>query len=63
MAEVISFKPPQKHEHKCAFCGKTEKQVARMIKAETGYCICNECVMVCKKRLDESCENYQGGSK
>jgi len=54
MAEVISFKPPQKHERKCAFCGKTEKQVRRMVMAETGYCICNECVDVSKQRLEET---------
>lgn len=51
MTNVIAFKEQPPRQHTCAFCGKTESQVMRMIKSETGYCVCNECVAVCKKRI------------
>jgi len=52
MSEVIQFKPTKPAEPACNFCGKKKSQVTRMIRAETGYCICNECVAVCKERME-----------
>lgn len=37
-------------EIKCAFCGKTQDQVKKMI-AGNGVYICNECVDLAKKLL------------
>ena len=36
----------------CSFCGKTQKQVAKLI-AGPGVFICNECVDLCVEILDE----------
>lgn len=56
VADVISFKPAAPVKRKCAFCQKTEDQVARMMQSELGPCICNECVAVCNQRLEEANE-------
>ena len=37
---------------KCNFCGKTQKQVAKLI-AGPGVYICNECVHLCNEIIDE----------
>jgi ATP-dependent Clp protease ATP-binding subunit ClpX len=37
---------------KCSFCGKTEKDVAKLIAGPEAY-ICNECVLFCLDILDE----------
>lgn len=37
---------------RCAFCGKTQDMVERLI-AGPGVCICNECVELCKSVLDD----------
>ena len=39
--------------HFCAFCGRTEKQVAFLIPSPTGVCICNDCVDECRDLIDE----------
>ncbi|HHW93942.1 MAG TPA: ATP-dependent Clp protease ATP-binding subunit ClpX [Clostridiaceae bacterium] len=39
---------------RCSFCGKTEDEVAQMIRADGGVCICSECVMLCDAMLDSS---------
>lgn len=39
-------------EIKCAFCGKTQDQVKKMI-AGNGVYICNECVDLAKKIIDD----------
>jgi len=39
-------------EVKCSFCGKTQSQVAKLI-AGPNIFICNECVDLCKKILDD----------
>ncbi|MCZ3863571.1 ATP-dependent Clp protease ATP-binding subunit ClpX [Lactobacillus crispatus] len=41
-----------KEEIKCAFCGKTQDQVKKMI-AGNGVYICNECVDLAKKIIDD----------
>jgi len=51
----------------CSFCGKTEKQVKRMIITKDAD-ICNECVVVCMRILiDEQKEfkevEFKGGEK
>jgi ATP-dependent Clp protease ATP-binding subunit ClpX len=37
----------------CSFCGKTQKQVRRLIAGPVGICICTECVAVCTELLAE----------
>ena len=39
--------------NRCSFCGKTERQVHRMIQGP-GVQICNECVHLCMGLLDDS---------
>ena len=45
---------------RCAFCGKTQDQVRRLI-AGPGVYICNECVMICHEIITESDEPAQTG--
>lgn len=40
---------------KCAFCGKSQKQVRKLI-GGAGVYICNECVQLCQEILDEELE-------
>ena len=49
---------PQKNEgfKVCSFCGKSA-DIARRLIAGPGVFICDECVHVCKKILDEEEEN------
>lgn len=42
----------EQEENKCAFCGKTQDQVKKMI-AGNGVYICNECVDLAKKIIDD----------
>ena len=37
----------------CSFCGKSERQVRRLIYGPDGINICSECVMLCEGLLDE----------
>ncbi len=39
--------------HRCSFCGKTEKQVEKMITGPDGVCICNKCVDICAEIIEE----------
>ncbi len=41
---------------KCAFCGKSQKQVRKLI-GGAGVYICNECVDLCQEILDEELED------
>lgn len=41
---------------KCAFCGKSQKQVRKLI-GGSGVYICNECVELCQEILDEELVN------
>ncbi len=41
---------------KCAFCGKTQKQVRKLI-GGAGVYICNECVDLCQEILDEELDD------
>ncbi|MCD8307952.1 MAG: ATP-dependent Clp protease ATP-binding subunit ClpX [Clostridia bacterium] len=42
-----------KTENTCAFCGKPESQVKRLIKGLNDVCICDECVAVCSEMMKE----------
>ena len=41
-------------EQHCAFCGKAESEVKRLIASGEGVCICDECVAVCNDILGNS---------
>lgn len=41
-------------EQHCAFCGKAESEVKKLIASGEGVCICDECVAVCNDILDNS---------
>lgn len=38
---------------KCSFCGKTQKQVKKLIAGPVGVYICDECVELCNELIDE----------
>ncbi len=40
-------------EHRCSFCGRTERQVEFLIPSATGANICNQCVWACNEILSE----------
>ena len=40
-------------EEKCSFCGKEKREVKRLLQAETGAKICNECVLAYMKELNK----------
>ena len=43
--------------HSCSFCGRDETQVAFLIPALNGTCICDECVSACQQIIDEYTES------
>ncbi|MBO4206526.1 ATP-dependent Clp protease ATP-binding subunit ClpX [Micromonospora echinofusca] len=38
---------------KCSFCGKSQKQVRKLIAGPSGVYICNECVELCNELIEE----------
>lgn len=50
--KIMSNQFTDQEEIKCAFCGKTQDQVKKMI-AGNGVYICNECVDLAKKIIDD----------
>ena len=38
---------------RCSFCGKTEKQVRKLIAGPNGAYICDECVDICAEIIEE----------
>ncbi len=50
--KIMANQFTDKEEIKCAFCGKTQDQVKKMI-AGNGVYICNECVDLAKKIIDD----------
>jgi ATP-dependent Clp protease ATP-binding subunit ClpX len=46
---------------RCSFCGKTQKQVKRLIAGPGGVYICNECVEVCTEVIAAECEQGPEG--
>ena len=47
---------------KCSFCGKSEKEVARLIGGPNVH-ICDGCVGVCNKILEATPSNFAGWDK
>ena len=45
----------------CAFCGRSEEEVGKMLSSATGVCICDECVKICSDFLAE--EQKQNNKK
>lgn len=46
---------------KCSFCGKSQKQVKKLI-AGGGVYICNECIDLCNEIIEEELDNTQAAS-
>ncbi len=40
-------------QYRCSFCGKTDKQVRKLIAGPTGVYICDECIELCDEILTE----------
>ena len=52
MADKTKMQPPRR----CSFCGRTEKQVAKLIAGPNDIYIRDECVAICADIIDESLE-------
>ena len=39
--------------HRCSFCGKSEKQVNRIITGPDGVCICDQCIEICADMVED----------
>ncbi len=49
-------------QFRCSFCGKTDKQVRKLIAGPTGVYICDECIELCDEILTEEYqEMYEDG--
>lgn len=46
---------------RCSFCGKTDKQVRRLIAGPTGVFICDECTELCEELLAEEYQEMYDG--
>ncbi|MDI3419311.1 ATP-dependent Clp protease ATP-binding subunit ClpX [Streptomyces luteolus] len=46
---------------KCTFCGKSQKQVRKLIAGPSGICICDECVGLCNELIAEEAEEAAEG--
>ncbi|MFC7302882.1 ATP-dependent Clp protease ATP-binding subunit ClpX [Streptomyces monticola] len=46
---------------KCTFCGKSQKQVRKLIAGPSGICICDECVGLCNELIAEEAEETAQG--
>ena len=51
----MAVKNDDKQNIRCAFCGKSQEEVHRII-AGPGVYICNECVELCHEIIEEDCE-------
>ncbi|MDQ8703673.1 ATP-dependent Clp protease ATP-binding subunit ClpX [Streptomyces sp. LHD-70] len=47
---------------KCTFCGKSQKQVRKLIAGPSGICICDECVGLCNELIAEEAEEAAEGT-
>lgn len=47
----ITGGPPPHYE--CSFCGRDREEVEHLIAGPSGVYICNECVALCNKILEE----------
>ncbi|WP_405148533.1 ATP-dependent Clp protease ATP-binding subunit ClpX [Sphaerisporangium sp. NBC_01403] len=43
---------------KCTFCGKSQKQVRRLIAGPGHICICDECVELCNELIEEELDEH-----
>ncbi len=50
-------------QYRCSFCGKTEKQVRKLIAGPTGVYICDECTELCEEILAEEYQDMYGGEE
>ena len=46
---------------RCSFCGKTERQVMRMVAGANNVCICNECIMLCQEIISDAMPTMHSG--
>jgi ATP-dependent Clp protease ATP-binding subunit ClpX len=45
----------------CTFCGKSQKQVKKLIAGPSRICICDECVDLCNELIEEELNEYAEG--
>ncbi|WP_138900876.1 ATP-dependent Clp protease ATP-binding subunit ClpX [Streptomyces albidochromogenes] len=47
---------------KCTFCGKSQKQVKKLVAGPAGICICDECVGLCNELIAEEPDGPSGAT-
>jgi len=50
-----------RNEIRCSFCGKTESQVAKLLKGPNGVYICADCVELCAEIIEEEFGEEESG--
>ena len=50
-----------RNEIRCSFCGKTERQVMKLLKGPNGVYICDACVELCSEIIDEELGEEESG--
>jgi alkylhydroperoxidase/carboxymuconolactone decarboxylase family protein YurZ/DNA-directed RNA polymerase subunit RPC12/RpoP len=50
---MANKKATSRVQYRCSFCGKSQKQVQRLIAGPGGVYICNECVNLCREIIEE----------
>jgi len=50
-----------RHEIHCSFCGRSQRQAKRLIQGSQAY-ICDECINICVKIIEQDSERQRGGN-
>lgn len=53
-------KSADKEELFCSFCGKSNKEVKKLVEGPSNVFICDECVALCSQMIKESVQNKEG---
>ena len=52
----------EKKDVRCSFCGKHESEVKKILAGPNGVFICNECLRVCEKLMNEKMRSENDGA-
>jgi alkylhydroperoxidase/carboxymuconolactone decarboxylase family protein YurZ/DNA-directed RNA polymerase subunit RPC12/RpoP len=50
---MANKKATPRMQYRCSFCGKSQKQVQRLIAGPGGVYICNECINLCREIMEQ----------
>jgi len=54
LGKLRSKKKQRKSETTCSFCGEYESEEKRLVKADSGVTICNDCLNICADIINEN---------